>query len=396
MGFGMFTAQQTPIAIDFGSSSVKLMQLDRSDPPKLLAAAELAIPETVRTTPQHALAHVATELPALLKSAGFKGKKAVTAIPSGLTHIQHMQIQEMNGVRLEEIAKGQLEMQMNCTPNSLVVRAIPVPGAKCRDKSRTEVICFAASRNVVMQYVQLLNQCKLDVSGMHTESLSAMWAFSHLGGGAGDQGVPTMYLNMGWKGTILTICHGTKTVFSRYIHVGGHHFDQQLAAATKCQLHEAAVQRQSLEQPLARPTAGAPATAPTADGGTVATATERKSGQAADLIPVPMCAMATAIIDRYNFADLIDTVVDEISMCLRYHRGLYPDLPIARTIFVGGDARQPWLTRSIADHLTMDAYVGDPLRRYADTKRFTPGLNLEEPHPGWVVACGLCHAPNDQ
>ena len=81
MGFSMsmFSAQSSPIAIDFGSSSVKLMQLDREDPPNLVAAAELAIPESLRTQPAAALGYVSAELPGLLRSAEFKGKKAVTA-----------------------------------------------------------------------------------------------------------------------------------------------------------------------------------------------------------------------------------------------------------------------------------------------------------------------------
>jgi len=412
MAFGMFTTPQSPIAIDFGSSSVKLMQLDRGEKPKLLAAAELPIPASIRRTPQHVFAHMEVELPALLKSAGFKGKRVVTAIPPALTYIQHMQIAETPGVRLDEIVLGQLQMQMNCAPGALVVRCIPVPDAKCRDNSRSEVICFAAARDMVMRYVQLLNRCKLDVAGVHTESMATIWAYRHLNRREEDANAPTMYINLGWQGATVTISHGTRIVFSRYIHVGGHSFDQQIARIARCDEHEAAAQRHSLERPLTRAAARAPAAeapAPVAAARTAgppsavdsaaasATVAERRlSATPDDLIPVPMCATAPAIIDRYRLGELVDTVVDEISMCLRYHRGVFANLPVTRAIFVGGDARQAWLTRTIADHLSMNAYVGDPLRRFAGAELFTPGLNLAEPRPGWSVACGLCHAPSDQ
>ncbi len=43
MGFSMFSAQSSPIAIDFGTSSVKLLQLSLGDRPTVVAAAALPI-----------------------------------------------------------------------------------------------------------------------------------------------------------------------------------------------------------------------------------------------------------------------------------------------------------------------------------------------------------------
>ena len=44
MAFGMFSGQCSPIAIDFGSASVKLLQIGAGETPALVAAAELAVP----------------------------------------------------------------------------------------------------------------------------------------------------------------------------------------------------------------------------------------------------------------------------------------------------------------------------------------------------------------
>ena len=50
MGFGMFSAQASPIAVDFGSSSIKLLQIASPEKPTLVAAAELPVPEGVSLT----------------------------------------------------------------------------------------------------------------------------------------------------------------------------------------------------------------------------------------------------------------------------------------------------------------------------------------------------------
>jgi hypothetical protein len=83
-------------------------------------------------------------------------------------------------------------------------------------------------------------------------------------------------------------------------------------------------------------------------------------------------------------------------MCLRYHQGLFPDRTINRVIFLGGESRQMWMCRSIVSGLHASAQLGDPLARMShDDVPATPNLNLQEPQPGWSVACGLCTAPTD-
>jgi hypothetical protein len=46
--------------------------------------------------------------------------------------------------------------------------------------------------------------------------------------------------------------------------------------------------------------------------------------------------------------------------------------------------------------LRLPAQVGDPLARYRSEQGVTtPGVNVDEPQPGWAVPCGLCIAPTD-
>ena len=49
MAFGFTKTKFSPIAIDFGSDSLKLLQIIPTDPPQLVAAASSTIPEHART-----------------------------------------------------------------------------------------------------------------------------------------------------------------------------------------------------------------------------------------------------------------------------------------------------------------------------------------------------------
>lgn len=421
MGLGMFTAQQSPIAIDFGSSSVKLMQLDVLDSPSVIAAARLEIPESFRGSSAQVMQYLSEMLPALIRNSGFKGKKIVTAIPSYQTYLQHLQVVETDGVSLDEIISGQLQMQMNCSPNSLVVRNIPVPGAQCRDQTRKEVICFAASREIVMRYVNLLKKCKLDVLGMHTESFSTIWAFQHLNRRKEYEDSATLYINLAWSGTTVTIAHGSDLVFARHINVGGQHFDHQIAKVLKCDLAEAVQCRKEFQIPIMRSehaevaetasgeasstreigdSADDGATSLSGDQDHAATATsyDRRSGEVpGEFVSFVPDGSSEEEIRKYDFEELLDTITDEVCMCLRYHKGLFPDQEITRTVFIGGESNQSWLSGHISSQLGMNAYIGDPIARFADRgATYIPDMSMDEPQPGWTIACGLCTAPSDQ
>ena len=97
MGFSMFGAQSSPIAIDFGTSSVKLLQLSLGDRPTVVAAAELPIPDAIRQDKQKRLDFFAKKLPGLLRKAAFKGRRAICSVPSAQTFVQHMQITATDG-----------------------------------------------------------------------------------------------------------------------------------------------------------------------------------------------------------------------------------------------------------------------------------------------------------
>lgn len=421
MGLGMFTAQQSPIAINFGSSSVKLMQLDMKDPPSVVAAACLKIPETIRGSAAQVMEFLAKQLPVVIRNAGFKGKKVVTAIPTYQTYLQHLQVVEADGVSLDDIVGGQLQMQMNCSPNSLVVRNIKVSGAQCRDLSRKEVICFAASREVVMRYVNLLKKCKLDVLSMHTESFSTIWAFQHLYRRKEYQDCVTLYVNLAWSGTTVNIAHGSDLVFARHIHIGGQHFDQQIAKTLKCDLAEAAERRKEFQFPIMRSeteemaeTAAGEASSTIEAGvgdddsatslegeqdhAATATSYDRRSGELPrEFVVFESNDSCEKEIRKYDFEELLDTLTDELSMCLRYHKGLFPNHEITRTVFIGGESNQSWLSGYISSHLGLHSYIGDPIARFADRgATLIPDMSMNEPQPGWSVACGLCTAPSDQ
>lgn len=414
MGFSMFSAQISPIAINFGSSSVKLLQLSRGEKPALVAAAQIDIPESVRNDPDRLFLLYQNEIPKILKQGRFRGKRVVTAVPSAQTFIQHMQISVTEGVKNDDLIKSQLQAQLGVAPRSVVVRTIEV-GDVGRGQNRTEMICFAVSRDTVMRYIDLLKKQRLEVVGVHTETLALVRAFDHLNRRESDKNVTTLYVDLGWGGTRVGITHGKDIVFSRYIQVGGRHFDQLIANTLHCDLMTARGHRLALQAPIKKKhmaadrsgtallrTAVARAEAdrngaPAQNGATATVTDERRVGQAPPELAMQLQPKSVSMNDtNVDLSELLDTVTDELSMSLRYHRGLFPDRPVDRVIFLGGESRQIWLCQHVVKELRLPAQLGDPLARFqVESGTQTPGVKLDEPQPGWAVPCGLCIAPTD-
>lgn len=419
MGLTMFSAQSSPIAIDFGSSSVKLLQISPGNSPALLAAAELPIPDDLRSSIDRRFEFYGNELPGLIRQSRFRGRRASFAISSCQSHIQHVQIAAADGADRDQLVRSQLQMQAGVPAAGMVIRSVPVTEIHRDGQTLTETVCVAIPRETVMRHVQLLKKCRLETVGAHSDLMTLSRAFDRIHRRKDDVNLTTMYVDLGWGGTKVAICHGAQLVFGRSIQVGGRQFDERLACRLKCDLAEA--RRRRLAEDCiwsSVPTSG--------DAGSRVGAAEQDMGSphqdAATAMDVSaeMDPAATGTMDSRrtgarppelhcdvapadgpdaaptDLHELIEALTDDLSMCLRYHESLFRGRPVDRMIFLGGESRQIGLCKQVARSLRMPAHLGDPLARLIpENCPATPGLTPGEPQPGWATACGLCAMPAD-
>jgi Tfp pilus assembly PilM family ATPase len=337
----MFSAQTSPIAIDFGSSSVKLLQISPGENPSIQAAVGLRVPDPIRLDRDARVAYFEKHLPRMFRKGGFRGRRVICSIPTTETLVQHMQVANTMGMDREETVRAQLAAQRGLAPDNMVIRTYEVTEVHRDEQPMSEVICFAISREAVMQYVELLN-------------------------------MTTLYVDMGWGSTKVAISHDAQIVFARCIQIGGQHLDKKMADRLGCDLASARAQRIS-EQVLATSTPDA------ADdqGGSGGVAT-------------------TEAVGGDEVGEIARALAEELSMCVRYHASLFRGQKIDRVIFLGGEARNIALCQAVARELRLPAQLGDPLTRFGCKRSLrTPGLSLGQPQPGWAVVCGLCTAPTD-
>jgi len=380
MVFPLFSGQVSPIVVDFGASTVKFLQVVGGGVPSLTAAAELPIPEDVRLEPAARDRYVADRLAAVLRSRPFRGRRVVFAPRAESVFIQHLQLTPAEGVDAGEQVRVQLLTKLGGSQADLVVRHWQVAECPRDGQVRHEHLGIAIPRDEVMRIVELFRRLRLQVVGVHDGVQSMVRAFDHLHRREGDQDRRTMYVDLGWSHTRVAIAHGTRLVFAKSIPMGGRHLASPSAAA------EAVETTPEPEISIgARARDALRGRGPTAS---LSLAEDRRGRSQPAALGRPLEPAAPSL----GSAEALEGLGHELAMCVRYYQSIFPDRPIERSIFVGGEARRTELCQSIARVLRLPAQLGDPIARLAGLDR--SGLPAG-PHPGWAVACGLCTAPVD-
>ncbi|HZW08271.1 MAG TPA: pilus assembly protein PilM [Phycisphaerales bacterium] len=399
---GLPRHQSAPVAVDFGASSLKVLQITEEETPELIAAGCVPTPENLLANVKRRLDFQFEALPGLIGSLPLKGRRAICAIPSALTFCKHAQLPRQEGMPIDVLADAMLTEQLGRDASTLVRRVIEVPDTDRSAAGKGEYICLATGREIVDALMKSLKAAKLEVVGMHSEFEAALRAFAHLNRREDDKQKATLYLDIGCGHTSVTIAHGPTLVFARTIATGGHALDECLAKELACTVEEARASRLAMAELVGVAPARAPAVAAAASGhgpgGGTMVAEDRRAerpapGLSPDLSAIPRQPAAPR---GASLREPLEILTDEIGMCVRYHDSIFRGTRVAGIVFVGGEARHRGLCQHVARTLRMPAQVADPLARVArPSGAKAVGLELSEPQPGWAVAVGLCQSPTD-
>jgi Tfp pilus assembly PilM family ATPase len=392
-----------PIAIDLGVSTLKVLQLTSTNPCALVAMAALETPRDLYADPKARLEFQLSKLPRLIREGGFRGKRAVIALPCWRVFCKHLQFAKQEGVPTAALIDAAVPAQLGCDPASIVHRHVDVGVIN----GRHEVIVTAAPREFVEHLVRGLTQARLEPVGIHTEFTCTLRAFDHVHRRENDSEINSLYLDLGAATTKVMISHGTALAFARVIEIGGRHLDETIAAQLHCSADEARQRRLATGATagppprVAQPVLAAAVATPNADDKIAVLVDPAGDRRAKDTPPefspdVLTQPPAPASPEGSNLGEPLELLTDEISMCMRYHASQHPGKRVDRVVFVGGEARQRGLCQHLARALKMPGVMADPLARVVRSgNEPCVGVDPKGPQPGWAVAVGLSMSPTD-
>ena len=287
---------QPPVAVDFGVSALKVLQLTTGEPPSLVAAASLTTPGDLIDQPAKRLRFQLEALPGLVRSGKFKSQRAVCAMPAGQMLCKHLKLHLPEGADESQLVASAVAGQMGCDPGALLCRHAMVGERQASGKS--EVICFAASRDLVGKLMQAMRSAKLEPVGIHSELHAMLRAFTSPA--IGPQGeAPTLYLDIGRATTKVVIATGERMLFARAISFGGLELDSVVAKQMRCSLDRARQHRTQMDR---------------LDGGGLSESAPSGGG-----------VVLSAPQPKIDLSEPIEILTDEVLMCLRNYRSLHAD-----------------------------------------------------------------------
>jgi type IV pilus assembly protein PilM len=384
MVLSWFSNKFSPIAVDIGTETIKLLQVEpREGQYRLLAAACEVIPEEVRGKPTEREAFVTEALKKLL-AEGFRGKQVVTCLPANAMALVHLRMAKMTGEELGKALPFEAAGKLPFDAGRAVIRHAMSTEVYYNGETRQEVIVMAAPREAVDRHLNLLSKQKLEVVGIHVEPNALIECFAHLYKRKGDENISTMFIDMGAGATHVVIAHGMNMVFAKHVAVGGDKLNQLVADLLKVSVAQAkdmrirAARQQAQASRLPQGVVGIGADANTHPLGR----------QNATTAPTGIDPETVAKVEEATQGAL-ETLTAELLLCMRYYESIFPGRVVDRTIFVGGEARHIPVCQRIARRLNLPATLGDPLARLLKDGTSQSSVDLRQPQPGWAIAVGL-------
>jgi type IV pilus assembly protein PilM len=336
----------SPIGIDIGARSIKLVQLS-GDRQRLVDATrvELApLPEGATATQQ--ADRLIGGLRRGLAERSFRGCEAVVCLGDRQLFLQSLRVPQQAGPQLDRLVAQEAASRAPFNLEQAELRYLEAADVRQGDQTLREVIVFAVQRNVLQQSLDVLEHARLRPVAVDVEPAALVRNYAAQYRRGGDRQARALVVHVGYSRTAAMIAEGDGLLFVKYIDFGGQHLDQAVARHLRMELHEAVSLR-------------------------------RHNGDRRAELQNPEVAHSVAEATR----GVLERLASELSMCVRYHSVTFRGQPLARLVLGGGEATSQLLD-TLAGRLELKCELSDPFRT------LPTGPNLGR-RGQWDVAAGL-------
>ena len=343
----LFQKKSEVVAIDIGSNSVKMVQLERDQTGRYRLVSwgreELASDTIVDGSVMNTGA-VVDVIKALSGKSG-KVKNVVASIAGNSVIIKRITLQSMSMEELEEQIKWEAEQYIPFDINDVNIDVQILEGAH-PDPSQMDVLLVAARRDLVNENMSLFQQSGLSPVVMDIDSFALANMFKVNYPELDDRGVVAL-VNVGDNSINIHVLRDGISVFTRDLSVGGRSFTEELQRNLTISFEEAE---------------------------------KLKIGD--DDNPI------TYEIEQV-LADAADSLAADIRNTLDFYLSTSMDGIIDRILLTGGASQTPRFKEALYRQSGIPVEFADPFRNIiVDEREFKPDF-LEEIAPQFSVAIGL-------
>jgi type IV pilus assembly protein PilM len=336
--------QHSPIGIDIGTHSVKLVQMN-GDRSEVLHAARWDLPAPSDSAEDRYPA-IASSIKQAYESRRFSGREAVVCLGAHELFVQNVRVTRSNDEGIGQLIDQEAASKVPYPIEETEIRFLEAADVMQGELARREIILLACHRPILELFLQPIFESGLRPVAVDVEPIAILRCYAHQFRRDADQQARVMYVHIGATNTAAVIAQGAGTLFVKYIDIGGQHLDEAVARSLGMEAAAAGMLR-------------------THNG-------DRRRDQQD---PEVTEGVATAI------RPVIDRLSNELSLCIRYHSVTFRGTPLSHIVLGGGEATDE-LAESLAERLSVPCEAGKPFRTFR--------ANVDERRQSqWDVATGL-------
>ncbi len=333
----------SPIGVDIGSRSVKLVQF-KTDFSHLVDASRWDVPAEVDEVPG------ANTLSAAIRKARnnrrFRGKRAVLCLNSEHLFLQNVRVNKAGGLEMDTLVQQEVAGRLPFPVAESEIRYVEAADIRQGDSMMREVIAMAVHRPVLDSQLRIVEAAGLRPVAVDVEPLALHRSFARQLRRDEDRTQRTLLLQIGYTYSIVVIAEAEEVLFIKYIPIGGKDMDDAVA--------------RHLEMPVSD-----------------ASHLRKHNGDRRSDLQDPEIASSVAEATR----PVLDRLNGELAMCVRYHSVTFRGKPLVRLVLGGGEAT-PTLAEALGQRLNLKHSMSDPLRGFSNTTD-------SDRRTQWDIAAGL-------
>lgn len=316
-----------PIAIDFGTRSVKLVQMN-GDRTRIVESVRRDLPGDALTDPE-ALCQAWTQ--ALIEAREgrkFTGRDAIVCLGARELAIQNVRVTKPATGDLEPVILRELGDRFAYPIPESELRFLEAADVRQGDAIRREVIVIGCHRPQLDRFLKVLDDAGLKPVAVEPEPQALLRCYAAQYRRDEDREQRSIVVHVGNTSTAVIIAQGDEILFIKYIDLGGRHFDEAVAKHLR------------MEMPAAW-------------------ALRRNNGDRRAELQDPEISRSV----NESIRPVVDRLANEVSLCIRYHSVTFRGKPLVRMVLGGGEATQNLVER-LAARLDLKCELGDPFRAY--------------------------------
>jgi type IV pilus assembly protein PilM len=317
-----------PIGLDLGHSRVKMVQVALGESRlKVLAARRAALdPNLAYDSPERQRALIQT-VKRLVTEGGVRGRNVVCALPADKVKITSLRLTETEAGEIDQAVRGEAAERFGLDPQVDAIAYLLAGSVRQDDQVKNEYIVFAVDNETIRHHIALLEEAGLTPVGLDVPPCALFRAFERTLRRQDDREKTLVFLDVGYRHTIVVFGRADEICFVKHIAIGTSHFDEEVASTLGIAPTDAEALRLKLQQdePLD-------------------------------------AAMRRHLVDALNI--VTERLAGEVSLCLRYYTVTFRGKRVERAVVAGGGAGEPILFDALRRHLSIAVEKGEPLRGF--------------------------------